>query len=105
MQESKHVGELKTRVVWKFILDTQSLMQIIEMPIGSEVLTAQVQQGKSVLWALVNPRETAKVPRNFMIVETGQSISRSVECTYKHISTLQFNEGNYILHVFESINL
>lgn len=87
--------------VYKYKL-SKDLTQTIEMPVGAQILTCQIQHGVPVLWAKVNTRMMATDFRKIVLAETGDEISHE----YKeliYISTIQLFEGAYILHVFENI--
>lgn len=71
--------------------------QIVQMPIGAEILCAQVQCGTICLWALVEPNLT-KEPRRIEIVGTGHEID---EADRKYIGTVQMRDGALVWHVFE----
>lgn len=85
--------------IWKFEIDSPSKLGI-EMPIGAEILTVQVQNETPCIWALVNPEET-KMKRYFEIYGTGMGIYCDMGIDRKYIGTFQLNSGALVFHVFE----
>lgn len=74
---------------------------IIMLPLGSEILSIQVQRGVPCIWVLVNP-ENQKEERWFEIFGTGHEISFDVE--RKFIGTFQLNEAtSLVFHLFERL--
>ena len=76
--------------------------EIGEEPIGvplGEILDIQIQNGKFVMWALVNPhrnRET-KIYTKFLL--TGQEIDIEEYRAYSYFKTLQDDMGT-VWHIF-----
>lgn len=69
-------------------------LQLVEMPIGSRVLAAQVQDGLPTLWAIHNQAED-KVNVEVRLVGTGEAFD--VE-DWKYIDTVQV--GAFVWHIF-----
>lgn len=82
--------------VWKFTIPNGAKFTV-EMPTGARVLTAQVQDGVPVVWALI---DTAMVPctRTFLTVWSGENVN-SYEREPVYISTFTVNTSVY--HLFE----
>jgi hypothetical protein len=78
--------------------------QGINMPIGAEILTAQMQGENLQLWALVDPDRDIK-KRFFEVIGTGHDVTCFSNTERKYISTVQLSGGKLIFHVFERINL
>jgi hypothetical protein len=57
-----------SKVIYKYEVDT-----IVVMPIGAEILTVQLQNGKPWIWALVDKNNQLE-ERNFDIRGTGYEI-------------------------------
>jgi hypothetical protein len=71
----------------------------VEMPSHSEILDAQMQHGRVMLWAFVCT-ELPLAIRHFVVVGTGHDLSEHMaQGELRHISTMQ--EGPYVWHVFE----
>ncbi len=76
--------------------------QYINMPIGYEILSVQVQDNDLVLWALVSPEmKNARVP--IEINGTGNMIHEHEGESKKYLATIQMNY--FVWHVFEIIIL
>lgn len=67
----------------------------IEMPIGSEILSIQIQDGKPTMWARVNT-DMQKAKRIFLVYGTGHEMNPKF--VYAHIATIQFNGS--VWHIF-----
>ena len=79
------------------IIDTQ----FIELPLGAEILTVQIQGDQLCLWAMVNTLPGAiKKNRRIEIIGTGYPVPVG---ELKYISTFQIMDGSLIFHVFENI--
>ncbi len=87
------------RTIWKFPLKIINT-QIIEMPYGAEILTAQEQYDELQLWALVDSEATLKIKYRINIYGTGHPIS--YEDRLRYISTVQLRKGTLVLHIFEN---
>lgn len=80
--------------IWKWDLRIDDL-QIIDMPLGAEILTVQTQGGQPRLWAACD--ETAPLrPRRIAMHETGHPINE-----HPGIYIATFQAGEFVLHVFE----
>ena len=74
--------------------------QAIKMPSQSEILTAQVQDGKIQLWAIVYPSN----PKELIAIEiygTGSPFPSMGMAERKYISTVQLN--GLVWHIFQPI--
>lgn len=80
--------------VWKYLLLFTG-QNTIEMPIGSQVLSTQLQDGKICLW-VKTPDETFEEQRSFYVLGTGWEIPD--ECK-DFIGTVQ--DRGFVWHVFE----
>ncbi len=86
------------KVIWKFDLEAKPEQQI-EMPIGAEILSMQMQGDQARLWALVEP-EAKKETRTFEVIGTGQLIPDEDRI---FIGTYQVFNGDLVFHVFEKL--
>jgi hypothetical protein len=68
------------------------------MPIHSEIISIQAQRGKIAVWAIVDSKETETAERNFCLIESGQEMP---ERMLQFLATVQLDDGEYVLHVFE----
>ena len=81
------------KVIYKYEIEN-----IVVMPKGAEILSAQIQHGKPYLWALVNASNELE-ERIFNIIGTGWEMEFNNQ---KYIDT--FQDGSLVWHVFEEIN-
>lgn len=82
--------------IFKYQLETTD-EQIVEMPLGAEVLTVQVQNEIPCIWAKVNPNHTP-IRYRFRIFGTGHTIEE--DFTGKYIGTYQLFNGSGVFHIF-----
>lgn len=92
---------MKQKTIWKFPLKTVGV-QTIQMPLFSEILTVQEQFNEPMMWALVDPEQSERVPRTFEMVGTGHGMHDNY--VRKYIGTYQMDAGNYVFHVFELLS-
>ena len=70
---------------------------VIALPLGAQILSAQIQHGKPMLWCLVDP-SAELVPGTIRIFGTGHPVE---DCEkLKFIDTIQLDGGSLIFHVF-----
>lgn len=75
----------------------------LELPNGTEIVAVQNQNEKIAIWGLVSPEEIENtVRRTFELRHTGDAFD-FVAGQKRYLSTLQFEEGNYVIHIFEII--
>jgi len=75
--------------------------QFVELPLGAEILTTQMQGNQLCLWAIVNTLpEAVKKNRRIEIIGTGNPMPIG---DLKYISTFQMLGGGLVFHVFENI--
>jgi len=88
-------------VVWKFVLATIPTdvrdRQVLEMPVGAQMLTVQMQDDLLCLWALVDPN-APRASYTFRIAGTGHNIEE--EKLLYIGSVLLFND-TIVFHVFQ----
>ena len=78
--------------------------QTIEMPKDSEILKAGVQNGKMVLWVLVDP-EDDKEQRRFRLTGTGHKITDDEAGKLHYIGTFLLYGGSLVFHLFEILKI
>lgn len=88
--------------IWKYRLENVT-SQTLKLPCGANILTVQEQGFSICLWVAVNPDEKRMVDRIFHIVGTGQKAQSLGDMNY--ITTLQQENGAFVWHVFETINV
>ena len=93
--------------VWKFPL-TMCSYQDLELPKGAQILCVQAQYDSLVLWAICDVHGEAKETRHFRVSGTGHRLAFGEDAkkytSRKYIGTVQFDQGDTILHVFELFN-
>lgn len=82
--------------IWKYELASSD--NTIQMPAGSQVLTAQSQHGRPCLWAEVDP-DLRTESRRFVVKTTGEAFNPR-GLTY--VGTVQVEGGLIVLHVYEA---
>ena len=86
--------------IYKYPLEITDT-QFVELPLGAEILTAQMHGGQLCLWAVVNTLpEAVKKNRRIEIIGTCNPMPTG---DLKYISTFQMMGGGLIFHVFENI--
>jgi hypothetical protein len=77
----------------------------IFMPKGAEILTVQRDEKNNhpTIWALVDP-EQEKEERFFELFGTGHEIPYDMGVERKYIGTYQYQNGEFVGHIFERIN-
>lgn len=86
--------------IYKYPLSVED-KQVIQLPVGSEILTVQLQNNNSVLWAMVNVNDSRLVSRHIVMFETGKRID--MKRNFRYISTFKIPIG-LVFHVFEELN-
>jgi hypothetical protein len=81
----------------KQIYKYQVIHGTVLMPKGAKILTAQIQDDTTVMWALVDTSQPME-PRNFEVMYTGQGFD---DTGLEYIQTVQ--DGPLVLHIFERV--
>jgi hypothetical protein len=87
------------RTIWKHVLDLQTNIIVIEMPLGAEILTAREQGSAICIWYQCDPTQPME-KRKFVIVPTGGAAPDQAP----YIGTVLLEGGMYVFHVFELIH-
>ena len=72
---------------------------VLNLPVGAEVTSFQIQHGQLNIWALVDHTQETQ-SRCFQVIETGEEIDNYTE-SFKFIGTVQLDSGNIVVHLFE----
>lgn len=86
------------KAIYKYPLAITDI-QTIYMPAGAMILSAHNKNDTLCIWALVDtdrPKEQVKI----RILATGEEISKD-ENLEQFISTVLFNDGRFVFHVFK----
>lgn len=88
-----------TKQIWKYQATFQGTVEI-ELPLGSEVLSAGYQAAfpdKIAIWAIVDTEESISVVTRFHIRKTGLTFDGREG---KLINLISIDDGRLIFHVF-----
>ena len=86
--------------IWKWPIRI-ACQQIVMMPVGSKILTVQMQGLQPQVWALVfETQDAPEVPRVISVYGTGNPILRPPG---EYIATFQTSGGDFVWHAFETI--
>lgn len=89
-----------SNVIWKYSLGPTK-NHTLSMPVGAEVIHADIQNNEFFLWAIIPDPNAKQESRFFLIAPTGGSGDcRAIK--ENHITT--FLDGTYVWHVFEVKN-
>jgi hypothetical protein len=72
----------------------------ISMPLGAQILTAQVQQGQLCIWVIVDQSESKKEDRYVQVFGTGHPLPVKADVS-DWIATVQ--DGSFVWHLFEFV--
>ena len=86
------------RIIHKYTLEITDEQTITVSP-GFEFLSAQVQDGKLCIWAIVDIM-SSKIKKTFIIIGTGLRIHDENNLSYR--ATVQM--GEYVWHLFELLD-
>ena len=81
--------------IWKFPLQVVD-QQLVNMPVGTELLHVGVQGDQACLWALVDS-DAPRTMRGFAIHGTGHAVPPGGA----YVGTFPLHGGNLIFHVFD----
>ena len=86
------------KVIHKHHLERQE-RNCIDLPIGAEVLSFQIQNTLPTIWVLLDPHEQEYETRVFDMYGTGNIITEEEGMYYNYIGTIMFPV--YVWHLFE----
>jgi len=81
--------------IWKYPIG-QLGVNLLEIPVGAQLLTVQTQNNAPQLWALVDP-EAPKELIKIGVCGTGQPINVHVGI---YLGTFQLSGGSLVFHAF-----
>lgn len=87
------------KTIWKYPLKVAG-EQVVEMPEGAKIISAQMQGGQLCLWAIVISCRAVE-SRRICVFGTGHDIS--TDRAYEFIDTAQMAGGSLVWHVFEKL--
>lgn len=89
------------KTIYKYQLEVIE-KQIVELPLGAQILTVQVQNGEPCIWAEVY-NENKLVKRVFEIFGTGHELREGMGVDRKYIGTFQIHDGALVFHLYERL--
>jgi len=91
------------KTIWKFETPFESTFKL-DLPEDARILCVQRDKKTSIpcIWVLLETNDV-KVERQFILYGTGHSINTNVEM--KYIGTYQYQNGEFVGHLFERIKL
>jgi hypothetical protein len=87
--------------IYKYTIRVEGYFYL-NLPVGAEILTVQVQYDKPQIWALVDPEQSSKPCRHFRVAGTDYDITEDRD-SLRYIGTFQLSGGAFIGHLFEII--
>ena len=91
------------RKIFKYEIPIEDEFEL-ELPKGAQVLTFQIQYGKPVIWAIIDPEEDISEKINFRLFGTGHPIKKNV-IGLSYIGTAQMANGQLVWHLFKERSL
>lgn len=92
------------QTVWKFP-SSRSCCPSLQLPVGTKIIAAGVQDGRLMLWGLVSMPDDQYPEyelRCFDIVGTGTSLEPIAGVVRTHIATVF--DGPFVWHIFERLD-
>jgi hypothetical protein len=69
----------------------------VEMPRGAQIVRVGQQNDEVMVWALVDPSETAREVRRLLAAPTGWELNGHLD----YLGTTEVERGRIVVHVFE----
>ena len=95
---------MNERVIWKYTLNTSLTPKMVRVPVGSTLLSVQLQNGQIVAWFNVtemsgpNDNPPGWEDWYYQFVQTGGIVPDDPKMEYT--STHFFSGGSYALHLY-----
>lgn len=81
------------------------LRAYVDMPCEAEILSVENQRETLTVWAMVDPNETRREPREFVLLATGATLlheaAEEFDASFFFMNTVLFSGGSFVLHVFK----
>lgn len=90
------------KTIYKYDIKIDDKFEI-QLPIGAEILSVQIQYGDPKMWVLVDPAAPI-APRVFEVFGTGHPIHYDMGIDRRFIGTFQIQDGRLVFHLFERID-
>ncbi len=85
------------KTIWKFPIQIKDI-QILNLPLGAEILSIQVQDDQPCLWAEVDSSNDTE-PRRFEIFGTGNPMQEDMGIGRKYLASIQMPP--FVWHLYE----
>lgn len=90
------------RTMWKFTVPGHPGVFSILVPKYTSFLSVSAQHGYISIWGEVSDTQEREESRAIEVFETGQAIpENNYEVFYMYLGLASFDNGSYILHVYE----
>jgi hypothetical protein len=97
LQRRRH---LQMHTIYKYPIEITDSQKVL-MPQGAQILTAQFNNGRLCLWALVNASEAVLMERTIRIQGTGNPVADPYLLKYIGTDQHVVNGTTLVWHVFE----
>ena len=87
----------------KYLVDMVD-KQIVNLPVGAEILTFQTIDDDPYLWAMINPKEKRTEERYIEMFGTERPIDTGKNINRKYLATFQLKMSKWVGHVFEKLD-
>ena len=87
------------KTIYKYELGLTQEQEGIDMPVGAKIIKISNQHYGVCIWAIVDT-EMKMEKRTFAVYGTGHEIKMALS-KLNHLGTINWNDGNYIWHIFE----
>lgn len=84
--------------IYKYVLKPTE-KNVLELPIGSKILSIEEQHGEMVVYGLVPFNQETKERYEILIYGTGHEISTDLN-EYLFLGTVKMHDGRLMLHAF-----
>ena len=85
--------------VYKYPIEITDF-QVIEIPVGSKLLSAQMQRDTLCLWALVDPEQKTLCRQGIIIAGTGHPVHEDTYRLAEFLGTVQSHEESLVWHIW-----
>ena len=93
------MSRLKTRMVYKYEIRTETIEFHVRMPINAEIIFVDRQRKAPCMWVLADKTYTLTQEREFYILGTGWDIPSDAV----YVGTWQEPEYGLVWHLFEKV--
>jgi len=87
------------QTVYKYSIHIDDIIEL-SLPVGAEILKADIQHNKLCLWVLIDPNESNNTTRKLCIAGTGHQID-APKSSLTYINTFFMEDLGLVFHCFE----